>query len=126
MPVARLATVDSSGRPHVVPVVFAAEGDTIFSSVDAKPKRTSRLKRLDNIATNPNVAVLVDEYDDDWSGLWWARADGVAEVLDRGSSRSERGLDLLVDRYSQYQTQRPDGPVVAVHVYRWSGWAATP
>ena len=125
-PVGHLATSDSAGRPHVVPIVFAVEGDTIVTAVDGKPKRSISLKRLDNIAANPNVAVLADEYGDDWSKLWWARADGVAEVLDRGSSRSEHGLDLLVDRYPQYQTERPGGPVILISVYRWSGWAATP
>jgi PPOX class probable F420-dependent enzyme len=125
-PVARLATADSSGRPHIVPIVFAAEGDTILTAVDGKPKRSARLKRLDNIATNQNVSVLADEYTDDWSRLWWARADGIAEVLHRGSTRYEHGLDLLVDRYPQYQTQRPGGPVISISVYRWSGWVATP
>lgn len=105
--------------------MFVADGDTILTAVDGKPKRSTGLKRLDNIAANPNVAVLADEYGDDWSELWWARADGVAEVLDRGSSRSERGLELLVDRYPQYQTERPGGPVILISVYRWSGWVAT-
>ena len=124
--VARLATVDGVGRPFIVPVVFIVDGDTILSAVDDKPKRSSRLRRLENIASNPRVAVLVDEYYEDWNRLWWARADGLAEVLDKGSERSERALDLLVERYPPYRLQRPGGPVISIGVVRWSGWAASP
>ena len=76
--VARLATADASGRPHLVPMVFALAGDTIYSAVDAKPKRSTSLRRLANIAANPRVAVLVDHYDGDCNELWWVRADGSA------------------------------------------------
>src|SRR5690242_8388653 len=83
--VARLATVDAAGRPHQVPIVFArhtADGtDRIVTAVDHKPKTTSRLKRLDNIAGHPSVSLLVDVYDEDWDHLWWARADGEAHIL---------------------------------------------
>src|SRR4029077_12287762 len=82
--VARLATTDSEGRPHVVPVVFALDGETIYFAVDQKPKQTRELKRLRNIATNPSVAVLVNHYEEDWNALWWVRADGSARVLDPG------------------------------------------
>src|SRR5690242_12438701 len=81
--VARLATADAGGRPHLVPIVFAVAGDEVFSAVDAKPKRTANLKRLANVRANPHVALLADHYDDDWSELWWARADGRARVLER-------------------------------------------
>jgi PPOX class probable F420-dependent enzyme len=68
--VARLATADTAGQPHLVPFVFAVDGDTVYSAVDHKPKRTTALRRLANIAQNPAVALLVDHYDDgDWSGL---------------------------------------------------------
>ncbi len=74
--VARLATADAEGVPHVVPVVFAVEGDTVVVAVDHKPKRTTALKRLANVRANPRVALLADHYaDDDWDALWWARAD---------------------------------------------------
>ena len=76
--VARLATVSGDGSPHLVPIVFAAVGERLISSVDDKPKDTAQLRRLDNIAVNPFVSVLVDEYSDDWTQLWWARADGWA------------------------------------------------
>src|SRR5690348_1391752 len=81
--VARLATADASGRPHVVPIVFAVAGDEIVSAVDAKPKRTTALRRLANVRENPRVALLADHYEDDWSALWWVRADGTARVAER-------------------------------------------
>ena len=86
--VARLATAGPDGRPHLVPMVFAVEADTVYSAVDAKPKATSRLRRLANIAANPAVALLVDHYDDDWSRLWWVRADGSARLLDPEDDRA--------------------------------------
>ena len=91
--VARLATVAGDGQPHLVPVVFAVEGDTVLIAVDAKPKRHRALKRLRNIADHPAVSLLVDHYDDDWSALWWVRADGVATVTDddAGARAGPRG-----------------------------------
>lgn len=125
--VARLATVDEHGRPHLVPLVFALDGDVVFTAVDHKPKRTTALRRLANMRTNPAVALLVDHYDDeDWSVLWWARADGRARILDPGSEQARHGLGLLVSRYRQYASDAPDGPVVAIDVERWTGWSARP
>jgi PPOX class probable F420-dependent enzyme len=121
--VARLATSDSSGQPHLVPIVFAVDGDRLFTAVDHKPKRGVALRRLANISGNPKVSVLVDEYDEDWSRLWWARADGLAAVLDPGSADSTLALDRLVERYPEYQRLRPGGPVVSIEVHRWSGWS---
>ncbi|MGW3248100.1 TIGR03668 family PPOX class F420-dependent oxidoreductase [Streptomyces sp. NPDC001070] len=124
--VARLATADATGHPHLVPVVFAVDGDTIALAVDHKPKRTTRLKRLANIAANPSLCLLVDHYDEDWDLLWWARADGEARVLppaDR-SAAAARHVALLTAKYGQYAHRRPDGPVVEVSVLRWSGWRA--
>jgi PPOX class probable F420-dependent enzyme len=119
--VARLATVGEDGAPHLVPIVFAADGDTVYSAVDAKPKRTHELKRLRNVAANPRVALLADHYaDDDWDVLWWARADGLGRVLET----SERARELLRARYAQYADAPPDGPVLEITVQRWSGWAA--
>jgi PPOX class probable F420-dependent enzyme len=121
----RLATVDAGGRPHLVPIVFALDGDRVYHAVDHKPKRTSKLRRLDNIAANPRVALLADEYDDgDWSRLWWVRADGSARVLDAdGGAEARKAIELLTERYAQYREVAPRGPVVAIDVERWSGWS---
>ena len=122
--VARLATVDADGRPHIVPVVFAVDGATLYTAVDdVKPKATQRLKRLANIAANPAVALLADHYDDDWSALWWVRADGTARIVDPSEPEAERARGLLAGRYPQYRAAPPPGPVVAVAVERWTGWA---
>ena len=121
---ARLATVDAGGHPHLVPVVFAVDGDAVLVAVDQKPKRHRRLRRLDNIAANPAVSLLVDEYSEDWSGLWWVRADGTARVDDDAATLA-RARGLLGARYHQHRDDPPDGPVIAVGVTRWSGWSAT-
>jgi PPOX class probable F420-dependent enzyme len=124
--VARLATVAGDGRPHLVPVSFALDGDRIYSAVDdAKPKATRRLKRLANIAANPAVALLADHYADDWSALWWVRADGTARVIEPAAAEAARARELLAARYEQYRDAPPPGPVIAVDVGRWSGWAAS-
>lgn len=117
--VARLATVG----PHLVPICFAVDGDTIWSAIDGKPKRTSNLRRIRNITEDPRVAVLADQYeDDDWSQLWWVRADGEARVVDS----DDGALSLLVERYPQYAQAPPPGPLIAIEVQRWSGWSADP
>jgi PPOX class probable F420-dependent enzyme len=122
--VARLATVDAAGKPHLVPIVFALEGETLYSVVDAKPKRTTELARLRNVTANPHVSVLVDHYDDtDWDALWWVRADGLGRVLEPGAPEADSATSLLAARYPQ---QRPTGAVLAIDVERWSGWAALP
>lgn len=120
--VARLATADRLGRPHVVPIAFAVDGDRIYSAVDAKPKRTVALRRLANLRENPAAAVLVDHYDDaDWGALWWARADGRGRVLAPEDTEARRAVELLRERYPR---QRAAGEVLAIDVGRWSGWAA--
>ena len=123
LPVARLGTADARGRPHVVVVTFAVEGDTIYTAVDQKPKAGTNLKRLRNVGENPQVTVLADRYSDDWDALWWVRADGRAAVLSDQRSMAEP-LRLLAGRYWQYRAAPPTGPVLAVTVERWSGWAA--
>jgi PPOX class probable F420-dependent enzyme len=121
--VARLATVDARGRPHVVPICFVLAGDVLYSAVDHKPKRSPRLKRLDNIRANPGVVVLVDHYEDDWSRLWWVRLRGRGRVLEAGEER-ERALALLVDKYPQYRAQPPAGAVIAIDLDEWREWHA--
>ncbi|HTJ31860.1 MAG TPA: TIGR03668 family PPOX class F420-dependent oxidoreductase [Dactylosporangium sp.] len=120
--VARLATVAPDGSPHVVPIVFALDGDTIYHGVDAKPKRHTALRRLANLAAEPRAAVLVDHYDDDWSALWWVRADGVAREIEPDGEEGRRALKLLEARYPQYQIR---GSMIAIDVARWSGWSAS-
>ena len=121
--VARLASVRPDGAPHLVPVCFAVDGDTVYTAVDAKPKRTQRLARLRHIAAEPRVALLADHYEDDWTRLWWVRADGRARIVHDAAER-DRALELLAGRYSQYRNAPPAGPVVAVDVGCWSGWRA--
>jgi PPOX class probable F420-dependent enzyme len=120
--VARLATADAQGRPHLVPIVFAVAGDRIYSAVDAKPKRTTALRRLANVRQNPAVSLLVDHYDDqDWDALWWVRADGRGRVLEPDEREAQRAIALLSRRYPQ---QRAAGAVLAIDVESWRGWAA--
>jgi PPOX class probable F420-dependent enzyme len=121
--VGRLATIDERGRPHLVPLCFALEGDVLYSAVDEKPKRTRRLKRLQNIRVHPEVAVLVDHYEDDWSRLWWVRLRGTAQVIEDGPKR-ERALALLAEKYAQYCSEPPRGPVIVLSVEEWRGWSA--
>lgn len=122
--VAHLATVDRTGRPHVVPLVFAVDGHTIVSAVDHKPKRGPALRRVANISSNPQVSVLVDHYSENWDELWWARADGTAMIVEPDSEEGARSWARLAERYEQYEGRSPAGPVIVVDVERWSGWSA--
>ena len=122
---ARLATVDPDGRPHLVPIVFALDGDTLYSAVDRKPKRSQTLRRIENARARPDVTILVDHYEDDWSRLWWIRLRGHARVLDEGEER-ERALRLLAEKYAQYLGEPPNGPVLAVDVTEIRAWSAEP
>jgi PPOX class probable F420-dependent enzyme len=119
--VARLATTDPDGRPHLVPIVFALEGDTLYSAVDHKPKRSSTLQRIENARARPDVTILVDHYEEDWGRLWWIRLRGRARVLD-GGDEHDRALALLQEKYPQYRTEPPDGPVLAVDVTEVRDW----
>lgn len=121
--VARLATAGRDARPHLVPVVFALDGDRLVTAVDQKPKSTTRLRRLRNIAENPQVSVLADDYTEDWSQLWWVRADGMATVVDDPAAR-RFALDLLAAKYEPYGVDPPRGPVIEVRIDTWSGWSA--
>ncbi|MEO3759596.1 TIGR03668 family PPOX class F420-dependent oxidoreductase [Mycobacterium sp. B14F4] len=122
-PVAMLATVGADAMPHVVPVVFAVHRDVVYTAVDAKRKTTHRLRRLVNIEVNPKVSILVDHYEDDWTRLWWVRADGRAEIHYSGEEMAT-GYALLRRKYPQYQRLELAGPVVTVEVAKWSSWQA--
>lgn len=117
-PVAVLGTSDADGVAHLVPVTYLVSGDKVFIAVDDKPKRSQDLKRLRNIAANPRVCLLAQRYDDDWTRLWWARADGWARVV------ADYDLAPLLARYQQYRSEPPPGPAVVIEVDRWSGWSA--
>ena len=119
--VARLATVDPQGRPHVVPICFAIDGDTLYTAVDEKPKRTRELQRLRNIRANPQVEVLIDHYEEDWSGLWWVRLRGTARIVD-----DRRAMELLAAKYPQYARRPPTGPVIAVTIEERTEWTSSP
>ena len=120
--VARLGTVRPDGRPHLVPVTFALHGPAeIVTAVDHKPKRSARLQRLRNIEANAEVCLLIDHYEDDWSGLWWVRVDGVARVVRDEPQRSAL-TDALVRKYDAYADRPPAGPVIAIDVVTVSSW----
>ena len=120
--IGRLASVRTDGSPHVVPCCFVLDGDTVYSAVDAKPKSTARLQRIRNLETNAAAALAGDHYDDeDWTTLWWVRVDGTARVLDAGDEFAS-ALDLLTTKYHQYRELRPQGPVIALDVARWTAW----
>jgi PPOX class probable F420-dependent enzyme len=115
--VGRLATT----APRIVPVTFAVVGEAIVHAVDHKPKATRELARLEDLRRDPRASLLVDHYDDeDWSQLWWVRADGTARVLDVAEARE--AVDALVEKYPQYAERRPGGPVVVLDVQRISRW----
>ncbi len=122
--VARLATIDPDGTPNVIPICYALEGDTLFSGVDQKPKSTTRLRRLQNIARDPRVMVLVDRYEDDWEKAWWVRLRGNARLL--SGAEAEAGIRLLVEKYPQYVEDPPQGAVLAIEAERWLGWSMAP
>ncbi len=122
--VARLATVRPDGSPHLVPVVFAALGDTVWFAVDDKPKVSRDLQRLANIRGEPRVSLLVDAFHEDWGRLWWVRADGRAHVTD-DAGEIARAAELLGAKYPEHARRPPPGPAVAVAVARWRWWSAS-
>jgi len=123
--VARLATADAGGRPHLVPVCFAYLDGAFYTPVDEKPKRSLRLKRLRNIAQNPRVALLLDEYDDDWSRLAWLMVQGEAEILQSGPEHA-RALEALRQRYPQYRDMDLESrPVIRIVPRRVLFWRAS-
>jgi PPOX class probable F420-dependent enzyme len=120
--VGRVATPDPDGSPNVVPFVFVLDGDTVYSSVDQKPKRTRELQRLANLRRDSRFMVLVDHYDEEWPTVWWVRLRGRGRVIEDGPER-EHALRLLAQKYRQYEEESPQGAVIALDVEEWRGWA---
>jgi PPOX class probable F420-dependent enzyme len=122
--VARLSTVRPDGSPHLVPIVFALDGETVVSAVDDKPKTTRELRRLANIRGDPRVSVLVDHYEEDWAAVWWVRIDGRARVIDAGPAL-DHVVALLAEKYPQYAADPPPGPAVLIEVETWRWWSSS-
>ena len=121
--VGRLATVRPDGGPHIVPCCFAVSGEIVYTAVDrVKAKRTTELLRLGNVRRHSSVCLLVDEYAEDWSALWWVRVDGRAHVAERGSSEHRAATELLAEKYEQYRSGPPLGPAIAIDVAAWRAW----
>jgi PPOX class probable F420-dependent enzyme len=123
-PVARLATADARGAPHVLPICFTILGDTLYLTIDQKPKSGNqrRLKRLRNILENPQVAVVIDHYDEDWTRLGWVMLRGSAEILE-GNDEHARAQSALVSRYPQYSEMSLEHlPVIAIRINRATQW----
>jgi len=122
--VARLATADARGAPHVVPVCFAIADGTLYVAIDEKPKRPSAtpLKRLRNIKENSAVAIVADRYDEDWTRLGWVMLQGRADILTSGSEHA-RAQALLRARYAQLRAMNIEGlPVIAMRIERVLSW----
>ncbi len=122
--VARLATADAAGRPHVVPICYALAGDTVYFTIDEKPKKKpgAGLKRLANLRENPFAALVVDRYDEDWTRLGWVMVQGRAEVLESGPEHGMAQASLRA-RYPQLVSMRIEGlPAVAVRIDHAASW----
>lgn len=124
--VAHLATADAHGKPHVIPICFVFDGKQFFSPIDEKPKRAApaKLKRLKNIAENPNVALVIDHYDEDWSKLAYVLIFGKARVLGSGKIHRQ-AVKLLRRKYSQYRRMAIDErPLIVITPKRIKTWRA--
>lgn len=104
--VGRLATADSAGRPHVVPICYALAGDQIVTPIDEKPQRVdpSKLRRSRDIDENPRVALVVDHYTETWSQLGWLQIRGTATRVAPGETHHTPGVSVLEAKYDQYAT----------------------
>ena len=124
--IAHFATADRSGQPHAVPICFVFDDKYFYSPIDEKPKRTApaKPKRLRNIAENPQVSLVIDHYDENWSKLAYVLITGAARVMQRGQ-RHRRAVTLLRRKYSQYRTMAIDRrPVIVIKPKRITGWSA--
>ena len=122
--VARLASADATGTPHVIPICYAFDGTHVYSALDLKPKRVEslQLKRVRNILENPHVSLVIDDYSEDWSALAYVLIQGAAEILETGDERS-RAESLLMDKYSQYSQLLESGCIVLkITLERVTSW----
>ena len=133
-PVGHLSTASKDGVPHVIPVCFALasleDGAAIYIALDGKPKRATltRLRRVRNILENPQVALVVDHYDADWTKLWYILLTGTAELLeDVGNDQRYGAIRLLREKYPQYREMDiEENPVIKITPGRAVAWACTP
>ncbi len=122
--VARLATASSSGEPHAIPVCFAFDGRSIYIALDEKPKNVSptRLKRVRNILENPNVALVVDRYYEDWDLLAYVMVRGRAGLIEPGAEGHTAAVRLLRGKYHQYEQMKLEAPVISINPHRAASW----
>jgi PPOX class probable F420-dependent enzyme len=123
--VARLGTIDPDGSPNLVPFCYAMDGETIYTSVDHKPKEGLRLRRVENLVRDPRVMVLIDHYEEEWPHVWWVRLRGTGRLVE-DATEVERGNRLLAQKYAQYADDPPPGPILAIEVSEWRGWSYSP
>ncbi len=126
--VGRLATADAEGRPHAVPICFAFDGRHLYTAIDEKPKRAAprRLRRVRNIEANPQVALVVDHYEEDWRRLRYVLISGTARVIAEGREHA-RAIALLREKYPQYRAMRLEGrPVIKISPRRVAAWTGSP
>lgn len=124
MRVARLATSDPQGTPHVIPICFHYDGHSFYSVLDQKPKRTAvtNLKRVRNILSNPKVALVIDHWQEDWQGLWYVLINGTADLLHEGPEHHQ-ALSSLREKYPQYRTMDLDqNPIIRITPTRTIRW----
>lgn len=125
--VARLATLDDKNRPHIVPICFVYDGKLFYTAVDRKPKRVTpeRLARLRNIRAVPRIALLIDEYDEDWTQLWYILVRGKAKLIPK-SGHKEHALAIhkLRAKYPQYAQGMlaDDAPIIRITPERVAFW----
>ena len=125
---ARLATADAQGTPHLIPICFTYDGNHFYSVLDRKPKRASlaNLKRVRNILSNPAVALVLDHYEEDWARLWYVLVTGTAQIIQYDGQEGEehqRAIALLRQKYPQYRDMDIDqNPVIKITPLRTTSW----
>lgn len=124
--VARLATADAGGAPYAVPICYAFDGERIYTAIDLKPKRVGgrELKRIRNILQNPKVAIVIDDYSENWSELAYVMIRGAAEIIVDGEER-DCAEALLREKYEQYAGLLERGcAVIRIVPERVASWGA--